>query len=63
MPRAVLAQEPREPAATEAQEAEKPPEGRVADGERHGLPLEVYGVVPGTRFLVKLQEEMTTRAA
>jgi hypothetical protein len=63
MPGAVAAQEPREPAATEVQDAEKPPERRVADGERHGLPLEVYGVVPGTRFLVKLEEGMTTRAA
>ena len=35
----------------------------MADGERHGLPLEVLGVAPGTRFLVKLEEEMTTRAA
>ena len=63
MPGTVVAQEQREPTGTEAQDAEKPPEGRVADGERHGLPLEVYGVAPGTRFLVKLQEEMTTRAA
>src|SRR5271165_1763300 len=63
MPRAVLAQEQREPAATQGQDGESPPEGRVADGERHGLPLEAYGVVPGTRFLVKLEEEMTTRGA
>ncbi|MGB2676972.1 MAG: hypothetical protein WAN12_07815 [Candidatus Acidiferrum sp.] len=63
MPGAVLAQEQSAPAAAEAREGEKPPEGRVADGERHGLPLEVYGVVPGTRFLVKLEEEMTTRTA
>lgn len=63
MPGVVGAQAPREAAATEVQEAEKPPEARVADGERHGLPLEVYGVAPGTRFLVKLQEELTTRAA
>ncbi len=33
MPGAVLAHEQREPAATEVQDAEKPPEGRVADGE------------------------------
>jgi hypothetical protein len=63
MPGTVVAQEQHEPAAAEAREGEKPPEGRVADGERHGLPLEVYGVVPGTRFLVKLEEEMTTKAA
>src|SRR5271165_3646263 len=63
MPGPVAAQEPREAAATEMQDAETPPVGRVADGERHGLPLEVYGVVPGTRFLVKLEEEMSTRVA
>lgn len=63
MPSAVIAQEQREPAASEAREGEKPPEARVADGARHGLPLEVYGVVPGTRFLVKLEEEMSTRVA
>ena len=63
MPGTVRAQEARDPSATEPQEPVKAPEGRVADGERHGLPLEVYGVVPGTRFLVKLEEEMTTKAA
>ena len=63
MPGTVVAQEQNEPAVAEPQEATKPPEGRVADGERHGLPLEFYGVAPGTRFLVKLEEEMTTRAA
>jgi len=57
------AQEARDLAVAEPQEPAKAPEGRVADGERHGLPLEVYGVVPGTRFLVKLEEEMTTKAA
>lgn len=34
---------------------------RIADGERHGLPVEVYAVVPGTRFLVSLQQDMNTR--
>jgi hypothetical protein len=63
MPGAVLAQEQHEAASTEVQDAEKPPEARVADGERHGLPLEVYGVVPGTRFLVKLEEELSSRVA
>jgi hypothetical protein len=59
----VAAQEPHEPTATEAREVANAPEGRVADGERHGLPLEVYGVAPGSRFLVKLEEEMSTRVA
>jgi hypothetical protein len=34
---------------------------RIADGERRGLPAEVYAVVPGTRFLVSLQQDMSTR--
>jgi len=34
---------------------------RVADGQRHGWPLETYAVVPGTRFLVSLEEEVNTK--
>jgi hypothetical protein len=33
----------------------------IADGERHGLPPEVYAVVPGTRFLVSLQQVLDTK--
>ncbi|HXY25851.1 MAG TPA: hypothetical protein VEI73_14440 [Candidatus Acidoferrum sp.] len=32
-----------------------------ADGERHGLPLETYAVVPGTRFLVRLEDDLGTK--
>jgi hypothetical protein len=32
-----------------------------ADGERHGLPLESYAVAPGTKFLVRLNEELGTK--
>jgi hypothetical protein len=32
-----------------------------ADGERHGLPIETYAVVPGTRFLVRLEDELGTK--
>lgn len=32
-----------------------------ADGERHGLPLETYAVVSGTRVLVRLENELSTR--
>ena len=32
-----------------------------ADGERHGLPLETYAVTPGTKFLVKLEDELGTQ--
>ena len=34
---------------------------RVADGQRHGLPLEAYAVVPGTRFLVSLEQDLNTK--
>jgi hypothetical protein len=32
-----------------------------ADGERHGSPLETYAVAPGTKFLVKLEDELGTK--
>lgn len=36
-------------------------ETRPADGRRGSRPLEAYAVVPGTRFLVQLQEGLSTR--
>jgi hypothetical protein len=33
-----------------------------ADGERHGLPLETYAVAPGTKVLVKLEDELGTKS-
>ncbi|HKW63608.1 MAG TPA: hypothetical protein VJN89_13750 [Candidatus Acidoferrum sp.] len=32
-----------------------------ADGERHGLPIETFAVTPGTKFLVSLQEELSSK--
>ncbi len=32
-----------------------------ADGKLHGLPLESYGVAPGTRFLVALEDDLGTK--
>jgi hypothetical protein len=32
-----------------------------ADGDRHGLPVETYAVAPGTKFLVRLEEELGTK--
>jgi hypothetical protein len=32
-----------------------------ADGERRGLPIEAYAVTPGTKFLVKLEDELSTK--
>jgi hypothetical protein len=37
------------------------PELHPADGGRHGLPLEVFAVVPGTKFLVALESDINTR--
>lgn len=31
-----------------------------ADGSRHGLPLETFAVVPGTRVLVRLENDLST---
>jgi hypothetical protein len=32
-----------------------------ADGDRHELPIETYAVAPGTKFLVRLEEELGTK--
>jgi hypothetical protein len=34
---------------------------QLADGNRHGLPIETYAVVPGTRFLVRLEQNLNTK--
>jgi hypothetical protein len=50
--------------ASKAQEQGAPqPEQKLqkADGERRGLPLETYAVVPGTKFLVRLENELGTK--
>jgi hypothetical protein len=33
----------------------------AADGDRHGLPAEAFAVVPGTRFLVRLETDLNTK--
>jgi hypothetical protein len=51
------AQDPRQ------QEAPAPPQeprGQQADGQKHGLPLETYAVALGTRFLVRLEDDLNT---
>ena len=50
-------QEPAQPAT--AQLPEQQPQ--KADGERHGLPIETYAVTPGTKFLVRLEDEIGTK--
>ncbi len=32
-----------------------------ADGDRHGLPIETYAVAPGTKFLVRLEDELGSK--
>jgi hypothetical protein len=44
-----------------SQTSPAPPNGHPADGDRHGQPAETYAVVPGTRFLVKLENDLNTK--
>jgi len=37
------------------------PDGRAVDGERHGQAAETFAVVPGTRFLVRLESNLNTK--
>jgi hypothetical protein len=63
-------------AATAQQPSSPPPQGQLqenaspagpnqqsqkANGERRGLPLEAYAVAPGTKFLVRLEDELSTK--
>jgi hypothetical protein len=32
-----------------------------ADGQQHGLPIETYAVAPGTQFLVRLEDDLSTK--
>ena len=60
---ACAAQEPARESAP-AQESAAPPPDRPrhkADGDLHGLPVETYAVAPGTKFLVKLEDELGTK--
>src|SRR5499427_4981157 len=51
---------PQEPAKETASQAPEQPRHR-ADGDRHGLPLETFAVTPGTKFLVSLEEDLSTK--
>jgi hypothetical protein len=59
---ALRAQEAGRGGSHEAQPPAPPYSPRVVDGERRGLPEEVFAVAPGTRFLVGLEQEMNTKA-
>jgi len=56
------AQEPGGEASTETQNSARTYAPRVADGQRQGLPAETFAVAPGTRFLVRLEQDMSTKA-
>src|SRR5271169_5981 len=62
MPNFSFAQEGTGEAGREVQETNRVYPAHVADGQRHGLPEEVFAVVPGTRFLVSLEQDMNTKA-
>jgi len=55
------AQEASQEAGGEPQQTKAAYTAHVADGQRHGLPVEVFAVVPGTRFLVTLEQDMNTK--
>jgi hypothetical protein len=46
---------------TEAPMDSAAPAGHPADGLRHGAPPERFAVVPGTKFLVKLERDLNTK--
>ena len=55
-----VAQEPGQDSPPVAPIAEQP--AHPADGRRHAdLPIEAYAVVPGTKFLVRLDDELDTK--
>ncbi len=54
-------QEGQVPGNSEGRETAGVQARRVADGNRHGLPLETYAVVPGTRFMVSLGQDLNTK--
>jgi hypothetical protein len=55
------AQEPSAEATPEARDTTRPYPTHVADGQRHGLPEEAFAIAPGTRFLVSLDQPLSTR--
>jgi hypothetical protein len=58
----LYAQENGSEATPETQNSNRVYPLQPADGQRRGLPEEVFAVAPGTRFLVGLEHELDTRA-
>jgi hypothetical protein len=61
---ATARQDPQQDSAPATTSQDRPaPSGRPADGRRSSdLPVEAYAVTPGTKFLVRLEDELDTRA-
>ena len=57
---ALRGQEPAQESSKETT-SQAPQQRHRADGERHGLPLETFAVTPGTKFLVRLEDELGTK--
>jgi len=58
----VRAQDPGAEANPQMQSGNPPYTPQVADGQRRGLPAEVFAVAPGTRFLVGLEQGINSGA-
>jgi hypothetical protein len=50
-----------EPPQEQAPPVQDQPPQRAADGRKGDLPVEAYAVVPGTKFLVRLEDELGTK--
>lgn len=55
------AQEPAQEQTREAPSSVRDRPRHKADGERHGLPDETFAVTPGTKFLVRLEDDLGTK--
>src|SRR5215471_1067306 len=59
---AMFAQEPSQPLQEQSNPVPQEPRTHPADGrQRADLPAEAYAVVPGTKFLVRLEDELDTK--
>jgi hypothetical protein len=59
--RDVIPQDNAAPSAESPSQQQPPPSGHPVDGGRHGLPVETFAVVPGTKFLVRLEQDINTK--
>ncbi|HYL86965.1 MAG TPA: hypothetical protein VE263_22265 [Candidatus Angelobacter sp.] len=55
------AQQPAQDSAREAPPQSTDQPRHKADGDRHGLPPETFAVTPGTKFLVRLEDDLGTK--